>query len=580
MRVRQELEQIRQAEADQRKMRERDRQQIEENERKSDSDRQHLLEKIERPLGELLDKMGLWEELGMPLAKADVISLKRLLSTPRHHLIKSLALNSLTLDSLDRVVIAARRSVAMERITTVKLSEDAQHEEDLALKREAEAEAARQAETSPAQTQWQRRAAEAKAAQQAAQKSQDSDRSDADAKESPTHHAAREPVVKPPLGPLRKALIAVVDRWYDYLSTQTALGELLARAGTETLPRGDDDGTCFGGPTWKHTVSWALWMLTVPRVGSSSASDSSSASTIDGLVRMGRRSIEHHLKLAQDHVWKALYPGLQKLSVAEWRVYWQRVATSFTGFFSSKGTDRWKEAAALDARAAAVRAGKSLAEQNAAALQAERLVMAMLKVPQKPKPPPPDPESQPVVPAPSGMALNLAHASQTKNNSGSIPVKVNLVKPAGDAPVTGSATWPPPSRPLAAVIATSAQYKATPSRYLQPANHTRPRPQSAFDAIQQQQQSNRQQQQLRNRSAGQRNGQPSAVRTAGGQPSAFRAPAQPSAFRTAPSQQSFRGPAASQPSFRSSSQQRTRTPPSRSRGPGGPGVRRVDRQKL
>ena len=425
-RKRQELEEIRRAEADQRKARDRARLAEEEEVRREANDRQKMLESLERPVVELLEEMECFEALAMVLAQQQILSLKTLLNIPRADLAEMVS-SPTDLTSLDRVVIAARRAVALEDIAELQLPEDAEWEAKAAAKHKAEK--ALRVEKNRQREQGYGQVGGKKKKGGLSRDSKEDMNQELTMAEQIARKYEKEEDDRPPAGPLRNELCTVVNRWYDYLATVPSLGEFLARTttGYEVLRRkrktkddyddedddDDDDeeeedeakvkakaaraelkakreellqanqrnngalalrngshicgdvGTA--GPTWKHTVSWALWMLTTKQ------------------QRMSRKQIERQLKLAQDHVWRALYPGLELLSCAEWRVYWQRVKSSFDSFFSDRGTDKWKQVAAADARAKAILEGKSVAEQEAAALKAERMVFAMLHPKREPQ---------------------------------------------------------------------------------------------------------------------------------------------------------------------------------------------------
>lgn len=486
-RERRELEDIRRAEADQRRRRERERVRAEEDQRRESNDRQKLLESLERPLTDLLDKMSLRDELALTLARSGILSLHRLLAMPRTKLAECLGIKDM--GAIDRVVVSANRSVALERISALQLPEDEEWEKEAAAKREAEEreaeEVARQAEMG--------HYAHAGYYASRGRKQDDANKEGDAAQAGPAISRTVAAEDKAPVGPLRKTLLVVVDKWFDYLGTSPTLSDELARAA-----RGERKADEFGGPTWRHTLAWALWMLTtkIPgtaehdRLGSlSSVASSSTGSLDDSTAIMGRRVIEQFLRLAHEHVWQALYPDLQRIGGAEWRMYWQRVRTSFNAFFSNKGADRWKEAAAADARTAALRAGKSLAEQREAAMQAERLVHAMLRTPLRrtSQSPPTERRPGPPVPTPQGMAASF-NLSTERMRAASTSIPIHMAVKQGPAPegscasstssvdaampmtvVAASATWPPSRGQRAAVIAATVvadRYKDTPSRYL------------------------------------------------------------------------------------------------------------------
>ena len=483
-RRRQEIDEIRRAEADQRKSRERERNMREEEARRDANERQKLLDSIERSLVELLERLNLLEELALPLAKRNIFDLEKLLKTPRWQLVETMESSGVAMDGLDQVVVAARRSVALERISYIQLPEDAEWEEKAALKKKAEMESEEDRDT---------RAHAGYAGYRNRNKNDE---------QTPEELADQQKVMdakakaeKPPIGPMRTALVGVVDRWYDYLACVPVLSEQLTRdaanedteeveADVEDEKDDEDESEAkktpkarprgpIIGPTWKHTCAWALWMLT-----------SSKSTTAKG-ERMTRAQIESQLEMAKDYVWQALYPSMKYVSKAEWRIYWQRVWKSFAGFFTERCTAQWKIVAAADARTAAVLAGKGEAEQAAAAAQAERLVVAMLKQrPQRPRSSSPAVRpSSPALPVrrpsiaspPSGMAASF-HLFHKRSMLAAEAVKAKPVaEDPTDPPDANSATspsqsrtWPTPHSPaLAAAAAMTERYKQTPSRYLE-----------------------------------------------------------------------------------------------------------------
>ena len=486
-RRRAEIEESRRAEFEQRKLRERERQQREDEARRDANERQKMLDSIEKPLVELLERLDLLQELAMPLAKKEIFSLETLLKTQRFQLAEMMHSSGASLGSLDQVVVAARRSVAMERIAALQLPEDAEWEEKAKEKKRSEMESEEESERKASYGQ----------AGYAGYRNRNANRNSSE-EMTPEEMAEQEKIMqtqakaeKPPVGPMRTALTGVVDRWYTYLGTVPALGEVLAREAStiEDIHHGDEEdeesdeekdadeldastsetrvaepsGSTLG-PTWKHTCAWALWMLT----------------TLRG-ERMNRRQIETHLNLARDHVWRALYPKMHSISSAEWRMYWQRVWKSFASFFTEKCSAQWKVVAAADARTAALRAGKSEAGQAAAAAQAERLVTAMLKqqprVKRSPTPavrlsPPP------LVAPPSGMAASykLAH-QKSLNESGVGAVKGHAsdeesVEASAFADAASTRFGARSSPSFVAAAALTERFRQTPSRYLDVEPHT------------------------------------------------------------------------------------------------------------
>ena len=156
----------------------------------------------------------------------------------------------------------------------------------------------------------------------------------------------------------RKALAAATDQWRDYLTlSEPALDERLAVDETSA-------------PTWKEAASWAHWLLR-RRMASARVSDSPRTWRSKG-------AIEQCLRHAKEHIFCALYPAMRRLTRGERRLYWARVEQSFAMLFTNKGRQRWKEQAESNARAAAVRNGKSRSEQDAAATQAVQVITAVL----------------------------------------------------------------------------------------------------------------------------------------------------------------------------------------------------------
>lgn len=510
---RNELEEIRRAEADRRKARDKERLAKEEEKRREAQEKQKLLDSLEKPMAEMLHRLGCYEQLAMLLGQNQIFSLKGLLAVPRSQLPQILVskqkqvaafktydldgsgtidaselklalvdlgiesssteteeilkkyvdgdedeldfksftklmsdLGTSDLEALDRVVLAARRSVALDNINNLQLREDEEWEATAAAKSMAEKEA---------------KALQMRRSEQGYGVMGGKKAAEAEEGEALADQIARKWEVedeKPPAGPLRNELIIVVNRWYDYLATVPSLGEFLARStagyevlrkknrlGVEDEPKASDDeaanrlaqlnaiassaegsrkdhasSTAISGdagtygPTWKHTIAWALWMLT------------------DKSHRSSRKQIEKHLKHAQEHVWRALYPGLELLSVADWRIYWQRVKTNFDGFFSTRGIDKWKQVAAADARAQAIREGKSSAEQDAAASKAEKLVSAMLHQGPRRRRAPPLPQQKHPGPAPDQPAVSnnpiktLSTASTLPHGKATLPLSKRI----------------------------------------------------------------------------------------------------------------------------------------------------------
>lgn len=341
--------------------------------RREQLEQQRLLGLLEPPLISLLERLNLREELSLPLAVHSVTSLKHLRNLDQVTLSQTLDLDELAKESgrtdleelLALAILSSRRDLSLQAIDRLSLAEDPEHVSE------------ESGETFDQVT------GERPLVPLSYEEDQEVKQED------------RLPV-RTYIGPLRKQLQLVTERWHDFLATAPALGSNLAS--NETI-----------APTWKETVAWATWMLTSRSLGRQYGN-------VSGW--MSREVIEGYLQLVKEHVWCvrrshatralmysahkvlrhvrstrvdvscfvrrfALYPSTQKMSTSEWRAYWTRVSHNFNGFFSTKGILRWSAIAAHDARAEAVRTGKSSREQDAAATQAIDMVKAMLRTPAK-----------------------------------------------------------------------------------------------------------------------------------------------------------------------------------------------------
>ena len=285
---------------------------------------QRLLGLLESPVLDLLNRLGVKDDLSLPLARAGVVKLTHLRGRDPESLAATLGLEAIAKATgrtdlqayLALTVLQARRDLATTAISDLELPEDA---EAITADRER----------------YEREVAKGT-------------------------HGSRETIAPPSRrvdGPLRKQLTAATHRWYDYLATVPLLGTVLAS---------DVDAA----PTWKETVSWALWMLTSRDMGKKHG-------TVDGWI--SKRRIETHLQHAKTWLWPTLYPSVRAVPKGEWRLYWARVHKNFESFFTHAGRLRWTEVAVADARAEAVRSGCGAAEQEAAAWEATERVRTMLR---------------------------------------------------------------------------------------------------------------------------------------------------------------------------------------------------------
>ena len=92
-----------------------------------------------------------------------------------------------------------------------------------------------------------------------------------------------------------------------------------------------------------------------------------------------RQDIEQHLKLAEAHVLKALYPGMLKMARGEWRLYWARIRKAVERCFTRNARQAWADVAAAGARSRAMRDGLSSARQQQAASSAIKLISTELQ---------------------------------------------------------------------------------------------------------------------------------------------------------------------------------------------------------
>ena len=139
---RRELEQIRKAEAENRKRAERERLREEDAMRRAEKEKELLIESLEKPVVALLDNLGLRDELALTLAQSGINSLHTLISMPRHELIEKLNGKVSAIDAVDRMIISAYRSDALEKVNTLLLPEDEKWERLAAAKRADEEKAA------------------------------------------------------------------------------------------------------------------------------------------------------------------------------------------------------------------------------------------------------------------------------------------------------------------------------------------------------------------------------------------------------------------------------------------------------
>ena len=160
---------------------------------------------------------------------------------------------------------------------------------------------------------------------------------------------------------MRSELLNLTDRWHDYLATESTLGSQLVTDGAT-------------GPSWKDTVAWARWML------QTRLSDEGDPSRN---VEMGKEHVEEMLELAREWAWRTLYPCMSSLPPGEWRLYWTRVAHTFSSFFRSSSRRSWADIAVTDVRTAVLREGHSREVEEVASSQAVRAVASILQLEQQ-----------------------------------------------------------------------------------------------------------------------------------------------------------------------------------------------------
>ena len=340
--------------------------------------RDSLLYLHEEELAALFDRLQVPDEITLPLARADICSLQALsfldhkAFAREHGLIG--AAGSSSRGPLERilahVVSEARRTLSLGVIDSLKLAVDLEWDTSHRMLADAQIQALEREEL------------EANASDVASEPEdenlQDIDDDEHRVKEQQRRQQMRDQRdnerqrrrqerwqkrqrllrAQMPRGPFRRLLAKTIMRWHDFLATEPRLGDRLAAE--------------FGisGPTWKETAAWALWMLR--------SQLSSSGSGESPRSRRTKGSIQESLKHAKEHIWRALFPGLSKMTRGEWRLYWVRVEQAFAVFFTNNSRMRWKDAAASDARTAALRMGKGREAQEAAASQAVHHVAAIM----------------------------------------------------------------------------------------------------------------------------------------------------------------------------------------------------------
>lgn len=325
-----------------RRSREREKMQRDEAKKSDYLEKQKLLNQLEGPLVSLLERLGVREELSLALAQQKVYSLSSLRGCDHELLARTLLKDNPNVmrerppewmeETLAKAVDMARRDLAIAAIERLMLPDDYI---------------------------YQQQAREQIAAQEKANRTGGEDMNIRSSYSAQKNAVREEDIasLRNKDGVLRKALLAVTERWQDFMASQPAFAARLSEADT--------------GPSWKDTVSWSLWMLTRPLADAEKNRSQP--------VFMTKAAIEQCLKYAKDYVYFALYPQMKKKGPGEWRLYWVRVFTNFAAFYSEKGRQRWMDVAACAARATALRQNKSVDEQTAAEVQAVRNVCAMLR---------------------------------------------------------------------------------------------------------------------------------------------------------------------------------------------------------
>ena len=323
-----------------RRAREREKMQRDEAKKSEYMEKQKLLNQLEAPLVSLLDRLGVREELSLALAQHSVFTLKALRGCDHELMANQLLKDNLPVmrerepewmrDTLAQAVDMARRDLAIAAINTLMLPDDYAYQQQARETMAAQEKASRSGSDDMGSRSWMSQKTAVREEDIAGLRNKD--------------------------GALRKALLAVTERWQDFMASQPAFAARLSEAET--------------GPSWKDTVSWSLWLLTRPLHDSERSRGPPTFMTKAG--------IEQCLQYARDYVYFALYPQMKNKSPGEWRLYWVRVFTNFSAFYSEKGRQRWMDVAACAARATALRQGKTPAEQAAAEVKAVRNVCAML----------------------------------------------------------------------------------------------------------------------------------------------------------------------------------------------------------
>lgn len=325
--------------------------------------RKPLLAMHEKSLMHVFERLRTPEEVMLPLARSNICSLQALAFLDHRKFAEDCGLSRVaSLGSLERAlalaVREARRTISVAIIDSLTLLPDREWDEGqrrVAAAMIAEAERrdfSENSETGEEDLQDLDDDVEVRQRQKRREERRKLRRE--------RQRLRRERAAQIPRGPYRRALIRSVTQWHDFLETEPGLGDRLAT-------RFGEDGPV---PTWKETSAWTLWMLRSQLTPGTSGHSPRSRRT--------KSTIDQCLKHAKNQLWFALFPALNKMPTGEWRLYWMRVEQSFALFFTQNSRMRWKEAAASDARTAALKLGKSREAQDAAATRAVNVVRSIM----------------------------------------------------------------------------------------------------------------------------------------------------------------------------------------------------------
>jgi hypothetical protein len=248
-----------------------ERQQLEDERTRISPEKQTLLSSLQYPLIQVLEDLGVKDELSIALAVGGVATLDSLRHLDQVTLANTLGLDDIARQTgrddleevLESAILAARRDFAMRSVAELKLPDDDIFEHV-------------EVETDTVQAPFSEKLSTFSDFMPASVAANAIARSQEKGIEGSENIRVKD-------GPLRKQLKEVAGCWHDYLATEPALGSTLAA-----------QDSAF--PSWKETASWATWMLTSRSMGEKHGSENG---------WMSRTAIETNLRLAKEHVWCA-----------------------------------------------------------------------------------------------------------------------------------------------------------------------------------------------------------------------------------------------------------------------------------